>query len=437
MSVAKQSISSSDYRIPKGDVFASLWKAAFAVCLVGALGCFVAYGSNPERFAFSYLFAFLSVLFLALGSLFFILIQHLTSASWGVTTRRTAEFFAAGIPILALLFLPVAASISTLYPWHAKDTEHHVAQAHSQAADQGEHGHAEVHGSRPHNEKASHLAHEGIVAKKTPFLNESFFLLRAGLYFLIWIFLALRVFRLSTQQDEDRDLRKTVKLQNMAAPSIILFGLSLTFAAFDWIMSLEPAWFSTIFGVYLFATSAVAIFATVIVVTLSFRSRGFLKNAVNVEHYHDLGKLMFGFVIFWAYIGFSQLLLICYAGIPEEATFYHLRWDGGAWQQFSLFLLVGHFFFPFALILSRNVKRTTGVLGFAASWLLIMHVMELYWFVMPNAPTGGFSPHWMDVTCLLFVGGLYGSVVLWQMTRHPLIPIGDPRLERSLHFENA
>lgn len=443
---------SASWRIPSSHPFFHAWKASAVFGLVGGVASWVGFSSNPERFAFSYLFAFLCFLFIGLGAIFYVLILHLTSAGWAVTTRRTAEFFASGMPVLALLFLPIVPVMQHLYPWYQHEVQQQefsllsasradaqVPSGHPDPAHAAPAGHSpkaqEAHHDAAHG--PAHAAHEMVVKKKHAYLNKPFFLLRMLLYFCAWLFLSFRLVSLSVQQDESRNLANTVKLKRMAAPGIILLALTLTFASFDWIMSLEPAWYSTIFGVYLFASSAVAIFSVVIVTTLALRSRGFFGEAINVEHYHDLGKLLFGFIVFWAYIAFSQLLLIWYAGIPEEATFYHIRWDGGVWQRVSLFLLFGHFFFPFALILSRNIKRRLTILGFAAGWMLLVHVVEMYWFVMPNYRVEPFQFHWLDVACLLFVGGVYKAVVLRKMAHHSLIPIGDPRLDRSLHFENA
>ena len=438
MSEARAKSESRDYLLSKGSAFSQSWKVAAALGVVGAVGTFVGYSGNPERFSFSYLFAFMTFLMLSLGAIFFVLFQHLTGAHWGVTSRRTAEFFASAIPMMALLFLPVLTSIDDLYPWSGHGGAEHATILDTPKAHAKDVAHKEASHDKTHEDHGpAHAAHEALLAKKTAYLNENFFFLRALFYFLVWIWLGWRLFSSSVKQDENKDLDTTVRMQKSAAPSIVLMGLTMTFAAFDWLMSLEPSWYSTIFGVYLFANSAVAIFSTVIVVTLALRSAGVLGDTVNVEHYHDLGKMLFGFIVFWAYIGFSQLMLIWYAGIPEEATYYHHRWDGGGWQKLSMFLLIGHFVFPFLLIMSRNIKRRVSLLGFCAIWMLFVHVVEMYWYVMPYAPDGHFSPHWMDVACLLFVGGAYLSVVFYRMTRHPLVPVGDPRFSRCLHFENA
>jgi len=203
-------------------------------------------------------------------------------------------------------------------------------------------------------------------------------------------------------------------------------------------MSLDPFWYSTIFGVVIFACSAVLNMAVLIVVTLLLRKNGPLEKAVTVEHYHDMGKLLFGWLVFWAYTSFSQFFLIWYGGIPEEISFFHRRWDNPgmeAWKYVGIFLIAGKFVIPFWMIMSRNVKRKVGLLGFGSVVIILMHFVEMYWYVMPNL--GAFSFHWLDITCLVGIGGAYLGVVFQGMTNTPLVPVGDPRLVRALKFENA
>ncbi|NIR29017.1 MAG: hypothetical protein GWN84_06820, partial [Gammaproteobacteria bacterium] len=258
---------------------------------------------------------------------------------------------------------------------------------------------------------------------------------RALIYFAFWIFLALFYFRESTQQDDDKDMAHTRRLQSAAPLAMIFFGLTLTFAAFDWVMSLEPTWYSTIYGVYVFAGAAIAIHALIIVVTLGLKSRGLLGDAVNAEHYHSLGKMLFGFIVFHAYVGFSQMMLQWYANIPEEIVYYHARWHAAGWKGVSYFLIFGHFALPFLFLISRVVKRRLPLIAFGSMWMLIMHVVDVYWFVMPNA-AATFSPHWLDIACLLLVGGVYGGVVLFMMRRFNLVAVGDPRLSRALSHQD-
>ena len=514
MSAAKKDKSSEKNWQLTGS-WAGAWKIFAGIGAVGLLGAGAGFATDPRRFAFSWLFAFITVLALALGSLFFVLIQRLTSAGWSVTVRRTAEFFASGLVIMIPLFIPVIMSMGHLFPWlggghggghegggdHKPAAgEHHgslsvpfVKDAHAQqpAPQPGQSGQAAP--TAPHegtppsggvhpNEQPgtatpdNHNAHAGTppsggvhpdeaakgppgghgaaeaafnqahakihhetLSKKADYLNKNFFLARVVFYFAVWVILAMRMFGFSTQQDTSKDPKLTLKAQAFAPAATFLFGITLTFAAFDWIMSLEPSWFSTIFGVFYFACGTVSSYAMLILVTLALRKSGPLAGAITNEHYHDLGKLMFGFNVFWAYIGFSQFMLIWYAALPEETTFFHNRWDHAPWSTVSMLILFGHFVIPFFLTISRNWKRNTDRLRIGASFIFVMHAVDCYWLVMPNYLLGkdGFGFHWMDVMCLLAVGGFYGAYVFFRMTKFPLVPIGDPRLQRSLHFQNA
>jgi len=476
--------------------WAGAWKIAASIGAVGVLGAGFGYTVDPRRFAFSWLFAFVSFLSIALGMIFFVLVQRLTSAGWSVTVRRTAEFFGYGILALIPLFIPIILSMGHLFPWlgeHGGAKEHGAAEQHGSIslikpayaqdhaapaasaaapAGHGDHaaapaaaapdhaaapaghgatagsppmagGHGAAHGGPAAAEHAQHeahaLIHNGVMAKKSAFLNKNFFYLRALIYFAIWAVLAVRLFGYSSLQDTTKDPKLTVRAQSFAPAGTFLFALSLTFAAFDWVMSLEPTWFSTIFGVYYFATGVVSSLAVIIIVTMSLRNSGPLEGAVTPEHYHDLGKLMFGFNVFWAYIGFSQFMLIWYAALPEETTWYHNRWDFGPWAKISMVVLMVHFVIPFFWLISRNFKRNLGRLQVGAAILLVAHFIDIYWFVMPNFALGSneFSFHWLDVACVLAVGGIYFAFVFFRMTKHSLVPVGDPRLERSLHFQNA
>ena len=475
-----------DYRIPASSAWAGRWKLSLGAGVLGAIASVIAWRSDPTRFAFAYLFAFFVVMTITFGSFFFIIIERLTGAGWSVSSRRVAEFFAGSSWVLAPLIIPVALSVTTLFPWWNGSHEGPLVEAEvgqvsssagfdlsleknafaqSTSAPANEHGgdvkdhsahegaaHAD-HEANPSSVGATnslehgrehsdpeHLMHEETLAKKSAFLNKPSFLIRMGVYLLVWIFLGMRFFGLSTRQDDNKDPALTLQAQRFAPVATILFALSLTFASFDWAMSLEPTWFSTIFGVQIFAGSAVSIFATVILVTMSLKDEGITKGTITVEHFHDMGKLLFGFLVFWAYITFSQFMLIWYAALPEETTFYHHRWDVGPWANISLLLVFAHFIIPFFFLLSRNVKRRLYLLRFAAAWLIVMHVVEMYWLVMPNYNAGILGDPaslWIDAVCLLAVVGLYLTAVFHRMTKYPVVAVNDPRLPRSIAFENA
>jgi hypothetical protein len=479
-------INEKNFMIREGGPWSSAWKVAGFVGVLGLIGALAgAFSSDSEtarRFAYSYVFAYFAFLTIALGGLFFVLIQRLTSAGWSVTVRRVAEFLASGLPVMAALALPILVNVKH-FDWYstvAGKPEGHASILENQAYAEehpaphavaapaaGEHGAAPAaaaHGAAPsehaaeaahagHEEHATaheahdpnHVAHLETLEKKKGWFSLNFFYGRAMFYILAWVVLGTIFFNLSVKQDKTKSPALTLQAQKYAPVAMMAFALSLTFSAFDWVMALDPSWFSTIFGVYVFATAAVSSIAVIILITMSLRDAGYLKNVVNVEHFHDLGKLLFGFNVFWAYIGFSQFLLIWYAGLPEETTYYHYRWDSsadpnaaaGGWAAFSLFLLVCHFVVPFFLLLSRNVKRKLPSLKMGAAWLLVMHLVDWYWFVMPNFTHYSFEFRWLDVACPMAVGGIYFGYVFFRMTKHALIPVGDPRIQRAIHFQNA
>jgi hypothetical protein len=280
-----------------------------------------------------------------------------------------------------------------------------------------------------------YVAHEPVVAKKAPYLNPGFFAARALVCFAVWTFLGVWFLRQSLRQDESGDPALTTRMQKVAAPGMILFAITLTVGAVDFLMSLEPAWFSTIFGVYYFSGSALASFAALILFGWLLQRSGRLASVLTVEHYHDLGKLMFAFTVFWTYIAFSQYMLYWYANIPEETLWFEERQTGG-WAPFSVFLLAGRFLAPFLALISRVPKRRKPLLALTAVWVLFMHWMDMYYLAMPHASPGRVPWNLLDVTAFLGVGGLFVATLARQLGDRSLIPRRDPRLVESLAFEN-
>jgi hypothetical protein len=262
-----------------------------------------------------------------------------------------------------------------------------------------------------------------------------FFFVRAALYFAIWVAIATWFRRTSLRQDENGDPALTLRMARVAAPCMLLFSLSITFAAVDWMMALDPHWFSTIFGVYYFAGTFLASMSLLALVLLWMRGKGVLADAVNTEHYHDVGKLMFAFVVFWTYIAFSQYMLIWYANLPEETMWYqhHLA---GSWSAIGDLLIVGHFCVPFAFLLSRHIKRARGTLAVAAAFLLFIHWVDMHWIVMPTHHHHGMHLSWLDLATLVGVLATFLGVFVGSMQRAPLLPLRDPRLRESLDFMN-
>ena len=365
-----------------------------------------------EVFFRSYLLNFAFVLSLALGALFFVLLQHLTRAGWSVSLRRLAELSAGTLPGLAVLFVPllvpVLAGMGGVYEW---------ADPHAVAHDE-----------------------TGLLLHKRAYLNPAFFIIRCAVVFGAWALLARYYLKTSLAQDAGGDPELTLRMQWWSAPGMLVFGVTVTVFAIDALMSLNPHWYSTIFGVYFFAGCAVGFFALLAVLVYGVQRAGRLTQSITVEHYHDIGKLAFGFVVFWAYIAFSQYLLIWYANIPEETVWYLPRQGDTWWIGVSLVLLFGHFLAPFVALLSRWPKRRRGTLAAAGVWLLLMHWLDLYYLVIPRAHAAGHHAaplHVSDVALLVGLGGLFAWLLLRPMARVSLLPQRDPRLDEALSFHNV
>jgi hypothetical protein len=378
----------------------------FAIAGVAALGGAALLGmSDTAKLQRAYLVAFMYVLSVALGALWFVAIQHLTNAKWSVAVRRVAEILASNMALVAVLSLgvviPMLAGSSDLYVWldHARvDADH-------------------------------------ILRHKASYLNIQFFMLRWFLYFGFWIWLGRRFFKLSVLQDKEGGAQISSSLQRISAPSMIVYALTLTFCAFDLIMSLDALWYSTMFGVYYFAGCVLAGYSTLGLALMWVQSKGRLSQSVNQEHYHDIGKMMFAFIIFWAYVGFSQFMLIWYADIPEETHWFHWRFEGD-WKLVSALLLGTHFVVPFFGLMSRHVKRNKRSLAFWAVWILVVHYLDLFWLVYPNG-SGDVPFGAVDILCWIGVLGIFGAGAVWRAQKVNLIPTGDPRLADSLAFENV
>jgi hypothetical protein len=386
--------------LPAHHPWARLPGVGLAVAGLGLLLAYVYGRPHPESLLASWLVAFVFFLTIALGCLYFILIHTAMQGAWGVAIRRLAENAAATIPVFALLFLPIALGLPHLYSW-----------SHPEAAG------------------------DALLEWKRPYLNQGFFLLRAAFYFVVWSAIALWFARLSRRQDTAPDPALARRLRRWSGPAILPLAFTHTFAAFDWVMSLDPHWYSTIFGVYSFSGALVGGFAFLALAAVALRRAGLLAGVVSVEHLHDLGKLLFTFTVFWAYIGFSQFFLIWYGNLPEETVFYKHRFEGG-WLAASVLLAVGHFAVPFFFLLPRGIKRRPATLTLAALWMLLMHLLDIYWLVVPSLH-GEAGSGILDVAALLAVGGAFLATFGWRLRRHPLVPVGDPRLPESLAFENV
>lgn len=447
------------------------WPLFRGASIVGAIGLIAAIvmgwfdRDNFHHFFFAYLNNFSFFLSIALGGMFFVLTQHVTHAGWSVNVRRLAELLAATMPVLAALAAPLVISIAlnngSLYPW-AQPLPPYVAPAH--AAVEG--GHAAAAGTARegahvgHGVEADAVVHSStseeahldqdhkpmgeILAELTPskrfWLSPWFVVVRIIACLVIWSAIAMWYWRTSVGQDKTGDVKATARMENRSGFMLVVLGLTMTSFTFDMIMSLDPAWYSTMFAVYYFAGTALAIFATLVIVSMGLQRWGLLKG-VTTEHYHDLGKYLFCFTFFWGYIAFSQYMLIWYANIPEETTWLRIRGAStvaahfNEWTYVSIAILFGQLLIPFAGLLSRHMKRNNGPLLFWAVWILVFHWLDNCWMIMPQ-----YDSHFrlgpMQWATFLGIGGIMVAAAVRLASRHALRPIRDPRVLESLGFEN-
>ena len=395
-----------DDNIQIGDEATAFGKVAFGIG-GAALLLALALGGGPfgAQFQRSYLVAFMYVLALGLGVLWFVAIQHLTNAKWSVVVRRVAEILAANMDVIAglavIAILPMVVGHSELYEW-----------------------------ASPPKAEDHHAVHQA------GYLNLKFFLVRCVIYFGFWSLLARHFLKQSVAQDTSGSAEINTALQRISAPGMLLFALTLTFCSIDFIMSLDPVFFSTVFGVYYFAGAVGCGYSLLALALMWLQGKGRLTHSVNREHYHDLGKMMFAFgVIFWSYIAFSQFMLIWYADMPEETHWFHARFDGD-WKVVSMLLLGCHFVVPFFGLLSRHVKRNRKTLAFWAFWLLVIEYVDLYWLVMPNGSEGVVPVSIVDLLAWIGVVGVFIGAAATRAKGLNLVPTKDPRLADSLAFEN-
>lgn len=398
----------ADRRIPPGHLWARLPAVLLVVSAV-SLAASALLADGRHGWSFAWLAGFLYAASMGLGALFFVLLQHASKAGWSVVVRRVAENLAAPLPLLALLFVPL---------WFLR---------------------FELYGHWMDGER---LGADPLLAGKQAFLDERFWLARSAVYLLLWALMGIVFFRRSVAQDravdESRARAATRSLQNLSYPAIALFGFSITFAAIDWAMTLDPHWYSTMWGVWYFSGTILCGFALLGLTVLLMRRSGLLVGLVTPEHLHDIGKLVFAFTVFWAYISFSQFLLIWYASIPEETTWFHLRMgDGNPWELVGIGLMLGHFALPFLFLLPRSVKRNPRALLAACGWMLAVHFVDICYAVLPaDARSLG------TITASSFLVALGLACLMWGtglalMCRHALVPIRDPRLPESLGERRA
>ena len=370
--------------------------------MVGVAGLVLSvfgYFISREQFFYSYLTAFVFWFTIGLGGLLFVMIHYLTNATWSVVLRRIGENIMSVVPMMAIFAIPVILGAGSIYEWSHSSVVH-----------------------------ADHIL-EG----KTSYLNVPFFIIRLLIYAAIWIFLSSYLMKLSLRQDVEHTEMFTRSAIKTSAIGTILFAVTLTFFSFDLLMSLEPHWYSTIFGAYIFAGSFLGMLAFMTFNVIKIRDRAALEETITLEHFHDLGKLMFTFVIFWGYMAFSQYLVIWYGNIPEETVWFLERWEG-SWKIMSLVIVFGHFVVPFFILFPMAAKRSRSIMTFICLWILLMHWVDIYWVVMPSLHHYGVHLSWMDLTTTAGIGGFF----IWRFQRllysRPVVPLNDPRLKNSIRI---
>src|SRR5437899_1341876 len=400
MSERSQAVPTPEGEYLEGNRFAGLSFLLGLIAFVALVLCLVGAIVNPHQFSYSWLFAFAFFFTLCVGCFFWTIVHHATDAEWSVAVRRQLENLAALLAVLALLFVPILLLRHHLYSWM----------------------------DIPPGAEAS-------LDSKRAYLNWNFFLGRAVLFFAFFIFASLSLRRLSVRQDKDGNPRFTIWMRKVAFISLPMFALCLTFGAFDWLMSLNYRWFSTMFGVYIFAGAAGSSMSLLVLVITALRQAGYLKDVVTLEHYHIMGKWMFAFCTFWAYIGFGQYMLIWYANMPEE-TQYFLTRTTESWWGLSMLLVFGRFFGPFAILLLRSIKKHPRQLCYVAAWILLMQMLDIYLVVLPALHGTGVHVSLWDFAALIAIGATLAFVYLRIVGKTSLFPVRDPHLVESLKLVN-
>lgn len=377
----------------------SIGKIALLIGIAGLAISFISYFNNSKQFYFSYLTAFAFWTSLGLGGLFFTMLHHISGAKWSTIILRIPQAAMSVLPLMAIFFIPIIFGIKELYEWSSTEV----------------------------------LAGNAVLSGKTGYLNSTSFITRTFLYFIVWGALSWLINKFTKSQDEGNNTTKQLRI--VSAPGMVVFALSISFAAFDWLMSLDPMWFSTIFGGYFFSGSFVIILAFLIIVTNHLKQSSILGNEINDKHFADLGKLFFGFIVFWAYIGGAQYFFIWYANIPEETIWFLHRWEG-SWKTVSLLLIFGHFLIPFVSLVFYNTKRSRIMLLFFAIWIFVFHYVDMFWLVGPALHHGNAHFSWMDLTTFIGLGGIFIALFLNRFSAKAIIPVNDPNLKASLDSHN-
>jgi len=377
---------------PEHDPVQNAQRWAFIIGVIALIACAIGWVTEPAQFFLSYLAAFLIWLGVALGSLSWAMIHYLTGGRWGYAVRRFFEAAMSTLPLLLLLFVPVFFGLSYLYPWtHAAERTSDEVLRHRQA-----------------------------------YMNMPSFVLRAIVVFAVWIALAHLLTKWSGEQDATRNPEPTKKLRKLSGPGLVVYPISVTFAFVDWVMSMEADWFSTMFPILICVGQMLSALAFSILLLAWLERRTGLAQITGQQTFHNFGNLLLTLTMMWAYLAFSQLLIIWSGDLPHEISWYLHRIAGG-WKAIAAFLFLFHFFVPFLVLLSRRNKRRLGVLTSVAAMIFIAHAVDVWWLVTPSIFKTGIHVSWLDFAAFLGVGGIWFTVFLNRLQTKAIVPLNDPR----------
>jgi hypothetical protein len=357
---------------------------------------------GQEQFFHSYLLGFFVFLGLTMGCLGLLLLQYVTGGAWGIMARRIFEAGSRLVPFAAILFIPVIVGMSHIYSW----TDPAVIKA---------------------NET---------IAAKTDYLNTPFWIIRAVIYFAYWTIISIVLNNYAKRLDSEPGFRWSRKIENFSGGALFFFFFAISFAAVDWLMSLTPEWYSTIYGFIIIVGQGIMAMSFAIMVLVVLSREEPMASLLKPIHLHDLGKLLFAFNFVWGYLCFSQWIITYAGNLPEEIVWYHHRIHGG-WQYVAYLVLFVHFIIPFAILLSRDLKRNGRRLFIMAAWLFTMRVVDLYWLIEPNWHREVFFFSWVDVVAPIGFFGLFVYLFVWQYKKRAMLPVGEPELQLALHPKGA
>ncbi len=376
--------------------FDKMEQRAYIIGAAGILALLAGALVSTQQFFQSYLYGYILWVGLTIGCLGILILHHLVSGHWGNLIQRIVESGARNAILMAVLFIPIVIGMETLYPWmdHSKVESSHVLHA------------------------------------KAGYLNSSFFLARTGLFFVVWIVIAFWLSAMSSKQDTTANPSLTRKMKIFSGPAMVLFVLSVSFASFDWMMSLEPEWYSTIYGMQMIVGGVLTTFAFSILMLRVLAQKPPISEVINTRHIHHLGNLLMAFTILWAYMAFSQFLIIWSGNLPED-NFYYIRRVETGWSIVALILLLGHFFVPFLLLLSRRRKRELEGLARVAAGVFVLRLVDYFWLIVPAFNHESPGIHALDIAAPVAIGGVWVGLFIRQLKRRPLLPLHDPRFDES------